>query len=166
MLKCVSWRNCFSILKPCITTPIHFCSTFWRNSTPKGFTLSVISPSSDSLTRENCLVILTISKIKNRVKITISRVFSLFPVSKESLWTVDTSRSTTISFINVGDEGSLGCLGYTLSRLERKIGTPEKSLSDLGLLSCRRYWSEAIMKALLKHRPKHGETEYLSWSIK
>ncbi|CAF2140141.1 unnamed protein product [Rotaria magnacalcarata] len=54
---------------------------------------------------------------------------------------------------------------YTLSKLEGKIGTPEKPLSDLGLLSYRRYWSEAILEALLKHRPNDGESDYPSLSI-
>ena len=37
---------------------------------------------------------------------------------------------------------------YLLSRVEERIGSPERPLSDLGLISYRSYWKEILLKFL------------------
>ena len=40
---------------------------------------------------------------------------------------------------------------YRLTQKEERVGSPERPLSDLGLISYRSYWKDVILTYLLRH---------------
>lgn len=50
------------------------------------------------------------------------------------------------------NQSLLNLAAYELSKKEGKVGTPERPLSDLGLLSYRGYWTRVLLDILKKHK--------------
>ncbi|CAI8032974.1 Histone acetyltransferase KAT7 [Geodia barretti] len=53
---------------------------------------------------------------------------------------------------------------YLLTRREEKVGSPERPLSDLGLISYRSYWREVILTHMLKLSPSPSSSSSSSSS--
>ncbi|XP_059414235.1 histone acetyltransferase KAT7-like isoform X8 [Carassius carassius] len=51
---------------------------------------------------------------------------------------------------------------YLLSKVEEKVGSPERPLSDLGLISYRSYWKEVLLRYLHKFQGKEISIKEIS----
>ncbi|AET39724.1 histone acetyltransferase Ecym_4704 [Eremothecium cymbalariae DBVPG len=88
--------------------------------------------------------------------------------SKEKLNTTDYNLSCILvlpTHQRLGYGHLLMDFSYLLSRREFKWGTPEKPLSDLGLLSYRNYWKIKMIKTLSSLRPFMGNSEVFKISL-
>ncbi|KAK2723381.1 histone acetyltransferase KAT7-like [Artemia franciscana] len=54
---------------------------------------------------------------------------------------------------------------YLLTRAEGKIGSPEKPLSDLGLISYRAYWKDVLLEKLCSHQGREISIKDLSQEL-
>ncbi|NXF13697.1 KAT7 acetyltransferase, partial [Smithornis capensis] len=53
-------------------------------------------------------------------------------------------------------------IGYLLSKVEEKVGSPERPLSDLGLISYRSYWKEVLLRYLHNFQGKEISIKEIS----
>ncbi|XP_026061627.1 histone acetyltransferase KAT7-like isoform X5 [Carassius auratus] len=69
---------------------------------------------------------------------------------------------TMPQFMRQGYGKMLIDFSYLLSKVEEKVGSPERPLSDLGLISYRSYWKEVLLRYLHKFQGKEISIKEIS----
>jgi MOZ/SAS family len=100
--------------------------------------------------------------------------FSVLPLSKETLPVMlnKAGQAEYSRFCSCADEvdysfaitilhADVSFSGYMLSRLQGHMGSPEKPLSDMGLLSYKSYWKNCVLEFLWKNNSTNITVEGL-----
>merc|ERR1712168_284238 len=90
-------------------------------------------------------------------------IIGYFSKEKQSFLNYNVSCILTLPpYMRMGYGKMLIDFSYLLSKTENKIGSPERPLSDLGLLSYRSYWKDAILGYICNYKEREISIKDLS----
>ncbi|KAG1682347.1 Histone acetyltransferase KAT7 [Nymphon striatum] len=111
---------------------------------------------------EGCHMVGYFSKEKNSfLNYNVSCILTLPPYQKQGNWTYAYRFQFVIGFTR-RENKPVFFFGYLLTKVEEKVGSPEKPLSDLGLISYRTYWKAILLKYLCNYSEKDISIKDLS----
>jgi len=90
-------------------------------------------------------------------------IIGYFSKEKNSFLNYNVSCILTMPhYMRMGFGKMLIDFSYLLSKVEEKVGSPERPLSDLGLITYQSYWKEALLRFLANYEEKNVSIKSIS----